>query len=242
MPLANLIFLHGFLGAKEDWTQVCDALDGAMRCITIDLPGHTDEAPITPHYLQELQDKIQSSLPPEVSVEKESILVGYSMGGRLCLELSLQYGYEHLILLSTHPGISDETQRRARVEKDHVWIEKLRTLNFDTFLEEWYAQPLFESLKKRPELREQIIKTRSKQDPKRMADVLSLLTLGRMPACSSFPRRTLFLYGENDEKYKALSLKLPSQVKVEQVKGCGHILHLEDPSACAKYILEDVVQ
>jgi 2-succinyl-6-hydroxy-2,4-cyclohexadiene-1-carboxylate synthase len=225
MSLPNLIFLHGFLGAKEDWTQVCEALNPFANCVTLDLP-------ITANYLQELHDKIKAFSSP--------ILVGYSMGGRIALQLALHHGYEHLILLCAHPGIHDEAERRARLEKDNVWIEKLRTLPFRAFLEEWYAQPLFNSLKNNLPLLQQIIQKRSNQDPERIAKMLKQLSPARMPACHCFPKDTLFLYGEKDEKFKALSQTLPAHVRVRGIEDCGHILHLEDPATCAKYILEEL--
>ena len=233
MPLPNLVFLHGFLGVKEDWAEICTYLETHAHCIAFDLPGHGQASAITPHYLEELHTKIQL-------ISSEAILVGYSMGGRLALELAHHYGYAHLILLSTHPGISDEAERRVRLEKDTLWIEKLNILDIRTFLEERYAQPLFSSLKKKPELLEKILQWRSREDKERLAEVLSMLTPGRMKPCFSFPKRTLFLYGESDEKFKALSQRLPDHVTVRGIADCGHILHLEEPATCAKHILKEV--
>ena len=35
-----LLFLHGFLGAAEDWQPVMQALCARCRCLAVDLPGH----------------------------------------------------------------------------------------------------------------------------------------------------------------------------------------------------------
>ena len=50
----------------------------------------------------------------------EAVYVGYSMGGRLCLELAVQRPdlVEALVLVSTSPGIADDAERAARLAAD----------------------------------------------------------------------------------------------------------------------------
>lgn len=228
MPRPNLLFLHGFLGCKEDWAHVGAGLSPFASCHAFDLPGHGQAPPITKHYLEIIHAQIQSLC-------SSPILVGYSMGGRLALQLAERYAYPHVIVLSTYIGAEAE----ARLERDLEWARKLRTMEMHAFLQEWYDQPLFASLKTRPELLKDIVERRKCQDPERMAEVLSILSVARLPPIHTFPKRCLFLYGELDEKYKALYAKLPN---ARGIADSGHVIHLENPEQCIQYILESVVE
>lgn len=226
MPRANLVFLHGFLGCKEDWARVCAGLLPFASCHAFDLPGHGKAPPITEHYLEILHAQIESlCISP--------ILVGYSMGGRLALQLAERYAYPHVIALSAHSG----AQTEERLQRDLEWVHKLRTRDMHAFLREWYDQPLFASLKARPALLEEIVQRRCVQEPERMAEVLSMLSAARLPPIHTFPKRCLFLYGEHDEKYKALYAPLPN---ARSVSDSGHVLHLENPEQCVQHILQEV--
>lgn len=73
-----LLFLHGFLGSKEDWREVAVHLQETHCCYAIDLPGH-GESQQQSHILESLFTTYLSlKLPP-------CPLIGYSLGGRLAL-------------------------------------------------------------------------------------------------------------------------------------------------------------
>ncbi len=114
--LSPLIFLHGFLGSKEDWIAMFPFFDRQFHCIAVDLP--TD------------------NLFP-----KNAIAVGYSMGGRIALQA--QEKFRAVVAISAHPGLKTQEERDLRAKIDAAWCEKLRTLPFSQFLSEWYAQPIF---------------------------------------------------------------------------------------------------
>lgn len=99
-----VIFLHGFLGNSQDWIPLMKALSTSARCISIDLPGH-GESCIECHGKKSIQE-------PSLSIESVAemllrlicssttgmvMLVGYSMGGRIALYMSLKYCEKVLI-------------------------------------------------------------------------------------------------------------------------------------------------
>lgn len=222
------VFLHGFLGVKEDWKEMWDELSSRLFCIGIDLPGHGKSSSITSDYLNVLARAIHHVC------QQKSVLIGYSMGGRIALQLSAQHPdrFSHVILLSADPGLK-ENERESRLLQDKKWVEKLKSSTMETFLEEWYAQPLFQSLHKRPHLLKRLIGERKQQNPKHLADVLWTLSPAREPAILSFPSRILFLYGEEDEKYQKIYSALPKKIKVHKIEQSGHVIHLENPKSCA---------
>src|SRR5262249_2538161 len=74
--------------------------------------------------------------------------VGYSMGGRLCLQLALDRPdvVERLVLISATAGIASEAERAARRAEDEALAAQLARVGVDAFLEQWLRQPMFASL------------------------------------------------------------------------------------------------
>jgi 2-succinyl-6-hydroxy-2,4-cyclohexadiene-1-carboxylate synthase len=217
LNLPPLIFLHGFLGVKEDWKEVISHLKDHFCCYALDLPGH-GASPYEEHFLESIFMTIQSlKLPP-------APIVGYSMGGRLALFLKEYFTkqFKELILLGAHPGLSNEEEKRLRWRRDLNWSVILETQPFDTFLSDWYSQPLF--------------KSRSLQNPHNMASILRNFSLSLQPPLTKFHPKTLFLYGDEDVTFSNLYQNhLPKNVSVKKITG-GHILLLENPEAVAQTI------
>jgi 2-succinyl-6-hydroxy-2,4-cyclohexadiene-1-carboxylate synthase len=225
-----LLFLHGFLGVKEDWEEVISHLKDTFQCYAFDLPGHGESA-FHPHLLEALCSTFLS-----LKLHCAPI-VGYSMGGRLSLFLKQHFPnyFQQLILLGVHTGLKTNAEKNMRWLQDLNWCETLETQPFETFLKNWYDQPLFHSLKKKPELYAKILKRRSLQNPRHMAEILRSFSLAWQPALE-FSKGTLFLHGEEDLSFDALYRTLPSHVTVKKIANCGHLLHLENPKAVAETI------
>jgi 2-succinyl-6-hydroxy-2,4-cyclohexadiene-1-carboxylate synthase len=211
--MSRLIFLHGFLGSKEDWQGVIDILDPKFECIACDF---ADPLP-------------------------SGHLIGYSMGGRRALSLKREAPekFGHVIAFSAHPGLATKEEKRARWQTDLEWIEKLQTLNLSDWLDLWYAQPLFDSLRKRPELFEQVLKKRAQQDPSSLIETLKRYSLAHQDLLH-LPS-ALYVCGKEDLKYVSLYRTLPPFIRVRHIEGAGHALHLEHPEACARIIEEWII-
>lgn len=234
-----LLFLHGFLGGKEDWNESLTALEDTYLCVSVDLPGHgstlvngIDKYYSMPHvawgvtnFLNQLQIK-------------KCHLAGYSMGGRLALYLAVKYP-EHcnkIIIESSSPGLKTKAECRVRRQRDRALAQKLETENFEKFLKEWYAQPLFTTLKKDPVKFRKLFKRRLKNDPLLLARSLKLMGVGVQPSLwddiSAISSPLLFIAGDLDSKFKELALEMGNlcpQAKVCIIKNCGHNVHFEKP-------------
>lgn len=225
-----LVFLHGFLGSKEDWEAMLPYFQDQFFCLTFDLPGH-GKSPHLRSPIQTIQAAVQTitSLPP--------IYLGYSLGGRIALQL--QEGAFATVVLSAHPGLETQEEKTLREQIDKKWCEKLLHLPFETFIAEWYAQPIFNTLHKRPSLLQEIIQRRIRHNhPQKLADTFMEMSLSQQSRVTDFSCPTLFLYGEEDWKYRHLYCKLPNTVTVRCIKQCGHVIHLENTAECAKQILD----
>ncbi|HEY5259589.1 MAG TPA: hypothetical protein VIJ46_03000, partial [Rhabdochlamydiaceae bacterium] len=155
----RLSFLHGFLGSPQDW-------EGVIR----HLPEYTCEA---------------LSYPFEIP--SNSILIGYSMGGRIALQSS-----QPKILLSTHPGLQTPEKKAQRLKHDGEWIRMLEQGSLENFLKAWYSQPLFDSLRNHPEF-QNIFSRRLQQDPQVLAQMLSQESLAHQEFTHS---EGIFMHGQ----------------------------------------------
>lgn len=223
----SLIFLHGFLGTKEDWEPLIHHLQSSFFCIAIDLPGHGASS-FTTDWNKALFLTL-ATLPALV----DPTLVGYSMGGRFALH------YPHKIrriLLSTHLGLTSSKEKEARWAQDLLWASRLQNLPLSAFYTLWYQQPLFQSLQTRQDLMPHLLQ-RPHRNPSLLAQALLHRSLAKQEKIS-LPFSSLFLCGEKDEKFVNLYRNEPEFFEYEIIPLTGHILHLENPKACAQAILK----
>ncbi|MBI2743154.1 MAG: alpha/beta fold hydrolase [Chlamydiales bacterium] len=223
-----LVFLHGFLGSAQDWDPVIEQLESDFFCLAIHLPGHGSS----------FSSDFSSALEKRVLLHgiKSCTLIGYSMGGRLALSAmrQLPLTFPKVIAISADPGIAG--CNTAKAAEELKWERLLKTAPFEKFLELWYEQPLFSSLKKKKELFTEMLERRKKQDPRTLAAALRLFSQSRLKPASTIPREAFFICGEEDLKYRELYTILLAADRFVTIPNCGHALHLEDPLACAQAI------
>jgi len=140
-----VVLVHGFTQTSRSWERVASDLESGFEIVACDLPGHG-----------------RSPIPGAGSGLKEAALalgeaggsasyVGYSLGGRCCLQLALDApGLVHsLVVVGAHPGISDEESRRLRREADEsraAALERGGDAAVPEFIDAWLAGPLFSHL------------------------------------------------------------------------------------------------
>jgi 2-succinyl-6-hydroxy-2,4-cyclohexadiene-1-carboxylate synthase len=98
-------------------------------------------------------DAAVSQVVEEFRASSCSVLLGYSMGGRVALRAALELGGEVglLVLVSTSAGIHAPADRADRLRADRALALDLREGGLDGFLERWSELPLFDQLKARSE-------------------------------------------------------------------------------------------
>jgi len=220
-----LLFLHGFLGQKEDWNHLFSYFKNDSKQ-AIDLPGH-GSAPFT--------DDVALAIKEQAP--KAKFLIGYSAGGRIALELKRRFpeAYEKVILISAHPGGLNEDERKKRWIIDKGWIDKLRNEPFEDFLEKWYSQELFSSLKNSPVFLS-MLERRKKQDPHQLAQFLQTYSLSKKTS-PGILLDAFCICGKEDLKYEKLYRTL---ARIYTIKDAGHAIHLENPKALAE-VLQEII-
>ncbi len=235
--LPHIVFLHGFLGSCSDWLPITRDLQNDYCCIMVDLPGHgsanlLETIPPGDYFVQTV-DALAELLRESTSTP--CLLVGYSMGGRIALALLLRHPqlFSKAIIVSASPGLKTEKEQIARQEHDEKVARKIER-NFAGFLEAWYDQPLFSTLKHHPIFKE-VESERKINDPANLALALRLLGTGRQPSFWDDLARNntavSFFTGEKDERYVEIGrqmVKLTPASDLEIFPHCGHTLHLEN--------------
>jgi 2-succinyl-6-hydroxy-2,4-cyclohexadiene-1-carboxylate synthase len=234
-----ILFLHGFMGSSDDWREVIDGTDGLddrFRAVAVDLPGHggSTSLPETSYSMEGAAGAVLRTL--DGLGARRASLVGYSMGGRLALYLALRHPErcERLLLESASPGLKTGEERALRRQDDEERAKTLETGDFGTFLEEWYSQPLFSTL--RPPLVRDLVERRRGNDPGELARSLRGMGTGSQPSLweeiEGLSVPTLAVAGELDEKFSEVAREMEERsprVRVEVVPGAGHNARIEAP-------------
>jgi len=247
----TVLFLHGFMGSRLDWPPVTEVLARTHRCIAVDLPGHgatgdpgntarSTTADCTEHLWT--PDGCVATLAALLARSGGGSVVGYSLGGRLALQLTIEHPdlITRAVIVSASPGIADEEARRARRADDENRARLLETQGLEPFLDDWYRQPLFTPLRENPIFPE-VLQRRRRNDPLLLARSLRSMGTGSQRslwgALNDLRTPLLFLAGERDPKFTAIALDavaLCRQAEVVILRGRGHALVEEDPTAVAR--------
>lgn len=214
----SIIFLHGFLGSHADWDPFVQAFSKTHHCHAFDLPGHGSSPCVS-------TKQLFSEIP------RNSHLVGYSMGGRLALELFCNEpdSFNSLTLISTNPGLESETAEKITFEKE--WINRFQTWPIKECVEMWYQNDLFVDFS--------IPKRRYQQNGKGLAFALEEFSIVKRGSfwndISQINKKVLWIFGENDIKYVAIGNRILQSSDchvVNFIPGCSHAAHIDDPRSC----------
>lgn len=231
-----MLFLHGFMGRAEDWRDVSASLDERLFRIAADLPGHGASLGMPPdRYTMEGAARSVLDVLDEVGVGRTT-MVGYSMGGRLALYLTLRHPDRctGLFLESASPGLEHQRERAARRSADEQKAKRLESGDFRGFLRDWYLQPLFAPLARDEQLLRRTIEDKMRNAPAELAKSLRGLGTGSQPSLwGELPGLrvpSLAVAGELDGKFVGISHRMASlcpSLRAAVVPGAGHNVHAE---------------
>lgn len=220
---ADFIFVPGFTQTAESWDPVIKLLAAPARTCA----------------LADDRDFVATAAALDIG---PGDYVGYSMGGRLCLQLALDRPdvVQRLALVSASPGIVDVVERAARVEADEVLARSIERDGADAFLERWVAQPLFATL---PRDRAGLEERRAGHTVGSLTHQLRALGQGAQP--SNWERLellavpVLLIVGALDTKYVDIAQRMGATIpdaRVEVIPAAGHACHLEQPEQVAQLL------
>jgi 2-succinyl-6-hydroxy-2,4-cyclohexadiene-1-carboxylate synthase len=223
------VLVHGFTQTGRSWGPIATDLARDHEVVVVDAPGHGGSAAVR-------ADLTEGAALLGASGGRATY-VGYSMGGRLALQLALDQPdhVDALVLLGATAGIEYDDERAARRRSDEVWATGLERDGLDPFLQRWLAQPLFARLP--PDAADLDDRRRNTVDG--LASSLRLAGTGSQPSrWDELPRLempVLVLAGEHDARFAALGRRMAGAIggnaTFATVPGAGHTAHRERPDA-----------
>jgi len=132
------IALHGFLGLPSDWSltgldvEAYDLWKGVIRL------GGVAKDQAYAAWAQQFAKEIRASGAGQVQ------LIGYSLGGRLAMHAVLEAPelFDRVVIVSAHPGLTHEFEKRDRVASDRVWAERFLREPWSMLIKAWNVQPV----------------------------------------------------------------------------------------------------
>ena len=260
----TVLFLHGFMGDKSDWGAIARSLATlGHRCVAIDLPGHGEtktkiingDVTSTVYSIEGISDTLHSLLE-KMEIE-DVIIVGYSLGARVALSLSLSSSKEkrkssisRVISLSGTCGmLDDDASKETRRKRDAALAEELRTSqSLISFCTTWYEQPMWKPLVSRDgmsikEVARKRARSVGEEKKNEIANVLEHASVGKQKQVWNDLKsnennvEVTFVYGELDEKFAYIAEKAVrlsgNDVEAIEIANAGHALHLEQSCSVA---------
>ena len=257
-----ILFLHGFMGDRHEFQTAIATLSQQFYCVAIDLPSHgqtdltnqgTDQFTHqdscysqNSYYTIDFTARLIIEFLELLNIER-CFLVGYSMGGRVALYLTIYFPkyFPKVVLESASAGLRTVRERSDRLARDQQLADKLENLevgDFRLFLENWYQQKIFGNLRSHPNF-PQLSEQRLQKSPRELAKSLRYLGTGMQPSLwgnllkNEIP--LLLLVGELDSKFVQINQQMAQLCKFSQldiIPNCAHNIHFENPNIFAEKI------
>jgi 2-succinyl-6-hydroxy-2,4-cyclohexadiene-1-carboxylate synthase len=146
--------------------------------------------------------------------------------------------FNRVVIESGSAGLAPSELREGRRSHDEQVAASLETGPVVEFLDSWYQQPLFHTVKRNPDRFQQMMSRRVKNSGAELARVLRGMGTGSQPYLAprleSLPHEIVFAAGALDEKFAALALELSDHAPKATalvLPEAGHTLHFEQPKA-----------
>jgi 2-succinyl-6-hydroxy-2,4-cyclohexadiene-1-carboxylate synthase len=223
-----VVLLHGFGQTARCWGALTAALAPHYEVIRLDAPGHGDTG------------GEGFDLPTTAGLIAETVgpaaYVGYSMGGRMALQLAVDRPdvVQRLVVVGGTPGIEDDGERASRREADHALAQRIRDEGVDAFIRYWLDLPLFAGLPAEARFEEE----RRRNTAEGLATSLERAGTGSQEPLwdrlDTIDVPVLLVAGQDDARYTDLAFRTSAAIgvgtEVSTIPDAGHSVHLEQPA------------
>jgi 2-succinyl-6-hydroxy-2,4-cyclohexadiene-1-carboxylate synthase len=233
--------LHGFLGLPEDWQPFSEAF-GRMQ--TPDLWSAVER-------VRDGDDAFaswtQSFIADVEKAGEKSLLIGYSLGGRLAMHAAIARPelFSAVVIVSAHPGLSDEKLREPRMENDRRWAMRFLGEGWAKLIGDWTSQDVFKRpLTAQAEDAIQLSRQETKFDRRALAKAMTLWSLAKQKdlrrSLEDLGTPVLFVCGRDDGKFSEVyeGLRLSDRQSRVVIEGAGHRVPWEQPRAFRREVVQ----
>ena len=231
----TVVAVHGFAQTRDCLGPLGHELAGRFHLVAPDAPGHGCSLRHAEAGLAEGADLL-------VHTGGRAAYVGYSMGGRLCVQAALDHPdrVTALVLIGATAGIDDETERAARQRADAALADRLEAIGLEAFLTEWLALEMFTGLPDWARFEQE----RRTNTAEGLARSLQRAGTGSMhPLWGRLGRvgvPVLLVTGERDERYGRIADRMAAALgpaaRHEVIADAGHAAHLEQPERTTELV------
>jgi 2-succinyl-6-hydroxy-2,4-cyclohexadiene-1-carboxylate synthase len=181
----------------------------------------------------------------EILEAEASVLVGYSLGGRLALRAALRSpdSFTAVVLVGATAGIEEGPLRTARAEADEKLASWMEAMPIEDIVSLWERQPLFAD--QSDLLVDEQRPGRLSQDPRSLALLLRTAGQGVLEPVwhelRSLELPLLAIAGARDEGYTAAAKRIASVApngRAAIVEDAGHAPQLQRPEEVARLIAD----
>lgn len=203
--------LHGFLGRGADWDFLRDA-------------GFDVRAP----------SLFSGDSLDDVKPAPDDVLLGYSMGARLALQLMRTYGVDRAVLVSAGLTFHEPGRR----ELDETWASRFESEPWAAVTDAWNAQGVFGG---RPN---PLTRNEADFDRSKLAAALREWSPAAMHASLDLNVPSLWIAGEHDPKYVDAAKRAVDKLRNAELWICpdsAHRVPWEQPAKFVEKLREFVI-
>lgn len=173
---------------------------------------------------------------------EKSILLGYSLGGRLALHACLSRPdlWKSAIVVGADPGLESEEEKKLQLDRDRNWAERLKREPLEKLVNEWDAQSVFCGIGN------QAPRNLGEMNPDRLSQQFEVFSKGiqqnlapELAELKNLP--ILFVSGEKDHKYQGIGEKLAkssSAIYAQVIADAGHRVPWENPESFVQVLID----
>jgi 3-oxoadipate enol-lactonase len=231
----TIVLVHGYPLDGAMWSSVARRLSDRFRVLKPDLPGRVDTPASSESSIASYADFIEALV---ASADSPVGLVGFSMGGYVCLELMKRRppSVKALALVDTRAFADDEVGKANRAAA----IATVRAEGVGPIAETMLPKLLSPEGMKRTDLVERVRRIILRQTPGTIESDLTAMRdrTDSHDVLAQLALPTLVLAGEHDgisspAESRAMAEKIPG-ARFLEIAGAGHLTPLEKPAAVAQ--------
>jgi 2-succinyl-6-hydroxy-2,4-cyclohexadiene-1-carboxylate synthase len=243
-----VVLLHGFTGTHRTWDGLSERLEDGHFLIIPDLPGHGKSGVSKSREgmsVRATAEAVAELLRTETGGRKAA-LVGYSLGGRVALDLACAHEdlLSCLVVEGASPGLERGDEREERRGRDDALADEIEARGVGWFVDHWQDTPLFATQKDLPRPAfESVRRDRLSNSASGLAMSLRAAGTGQMTPLwgeiGMLGIPVLIVVGKRDRKYsetgEAMRSRIPGST-LAAVEGAGHCVHVERPAEFAELV------
>lgn len=221
-----VLVIGGFLSTHEDFELLVREIKTFSSPVVILLPEGD-----FPAVLGKIRAFIESTFSHPIPV------IGYSMGGRVALELLSHFPdlFSHVVCISSRLKLEGFGSKK-RGEFEEEVHQKLKNLKMDPFLKWWYSLPIFAGYSPS----ESLLRIKAQFNPQSVLKQFQTLSiLNQKTHTFPFKLPVHLIFGEKDPLKKEMEDCLKGSLEpifIHSIEQSGHLVHLEKPLQLAKLL------